>query len=108
MQRLNDGFKEYLVQGKHLQYVNFIKNQDIQYKRLTNRYTIFLGYNEYLVTYTNLGSVSVKKGDVVKKDQVIGTIGNGIDANDKPFIRLAIYDCDSKKALYVSDFFKKL
>ena len=26
MQRLNDGFKEYLVQGKHLQYVNFIKN----------------------------------------------------------------------------------
>lgn len=25
MQRLNDGFKEYLVQGKHLQYVNFIK-----------------------------------------------------------------------------------
>jgi septal ring factor EnvC (AmiA/AmiB activator) len=82
--------------------------QDIQYKRLTNRYTIFLGYNEYLVTYTNLGSVSVKKGDVVKKDQVIGTIGNGIDASDKPFIRLAIYDCDSRKALYVSDFFKKL
>lgn len=26
IQRLNDGFKEYLVQGKHLQYVNFIKN----------------------------------------------------------------------------------
>jgi electron transport complex protein RnfC len=50
----------------------------------------------------------VKKGDVVKKDQVIGTIGNGIDADDKPFIRLAIYDCDSRKALYVSDFFKKL
>lgn len=82
--------------------------QDIQYKKLTNRYTVFLGYNEYLVTYTNLGSVSVKKGDVVKKDQKIGTIGNGIDANDKPFIRLAIYDCETKRALYVSDFFKKL
>jgi septal ring factor EnvC (AmiA/AmiB activator) len=82
--------------------------QDVQYKKLTNRYTIFLGYNEYLVTYTNLSAVSVKKGDIVKKDQKIGTIGGGIDAGAKPFIRLAIYDCETKKALYVSDFFKKL
>ena len=77
-------------------------------KKLTNKYTIFLGYNEYLVTYTNLSSVCVKKGDVVKKDQKIGVIGSGVDANDKPFVRLAIYDSKTEKPLYVSDFFKKL
>ncbi len=82
--------------------------QEIQYKKLTNKYTIFLGYNEYLVTYTNLSSVCVKKGDVVKKDQKIGVIGSGIDTNDKPFVRLAIYDSKTEKPLYVSDFFKKL
>ena len=82
--------------------------QEIQYKKLTNRYTIFLGYNEYLVTYTNLSSVCVKKGDVVKKDQKIGVIGSGVDSSDKPFVRLAIYDSKTEKPLYVSDFFKKL
>lgn len=82
--------------------------QDIQYKKLTNRYTIFLGYNEYLVTYTNLSSVSVKKGDVVKKDQKIGVIGSGIESTDKPYVRIAIYDCETKKPLQVSSFFKKL
>ena len=82
--------------------------QEIQYKKQNNRYTIFLGYNEYLVTYTNLSSVSVKKGDIVKKDQKIGVIGAGIEAGDKPFVRLAIYDSKSDKPLYVSDFFKKL
>jgi septal ring factor EnvC (AmiA/AmiB activator) len=82
--------------------------QEIQYKKLTNRYTIFLGYNEYLVTYTNLSSVCVKKGDVVKKDQKIGVIGGGVDSDDKPFVRLAIYDSKTEKPLYVSDFFKKL
>lgn len=82
--------------------------QEIQYKANTNRYTIFLGYNEYLVTYTNLGSVSVKKGDIVKKDQKIGTIGGGISANDAPYVRLAIYDCETKKPLIVSQFFRKM
>lgn len=81
--------------------------QDVQYKKTTNKYTVFLGYNEYLVTYTNLSAVSVKKGDVVKKDQKIGVIGSGIDSDDKPYVRIAIYDCDSKQPLRVSSFFKK-
>ena len=50
----------------------------------------------------------VKKGDVVKKDQKIGVIGGGVDSDDKPFVRLAIYDSKTEKPLYVSDFFKKL
>lgn len=82
--------------------------QEIQYKESTRRYTIFLGYNEYLVTYTNLSAVCVKKGDIVKKDQKIGTIGSGINSKDAPFVRLAIYDCETKKPLIVSDFFKKI
>jgi septal ring factor EnvC (AmiA/AmiB activator) len=81
--------------------------QEVQYKKTTNKYTVFLGYNEYLVTYTNLGAVSVKRGDVVKKDQKIGTIGSGIDSDDKPYVRIAIYDCETKKPLTVSSFFKK-
>jgi septal ring factor EnvC (AmiA/AmiB activator) len=59
------------------------------------------------VTYTNLNAVSVKKGDIVKKDQKIGIIGSGIDSDDKPYVRIAIYDCETKKPLTVSSFFKK-
>ena len=81
--------------------------QEVQYKKVTNKYTVFLGYNEYLVTYTNLSAVNVKKGDVVKKDQKIGTIGSGINSNDLPYVRIAIYDCETKKPLTVSTFFKK-
>lgn len=81
--------------------------QEVQYKKVTNKYTVFLGYNEYLVTYTNLSAVNVKKGDVVKKDQKIGTIGSGIDSDDLPYVRIAIYDCETKKPLTVSSFFKK-
>jgi membrane-bound lytic murein transglycosylase D len=50
---------------------------------------------------------TVKKGDVLKKDQKIGVIGSGIDSDDKPYVRIAIYDCDSKQPLKVSSFFKK-
>ena len=81
--------------------------QDVQYSKTTNKYTLFLGYNEYLVTYTNLSAVSVKKGDVVKKDQKIGVIGSGIESGDKPYVRIAIYDCETKEPLRVSSFFKK-
>ena len=81
--------------------------QEVQYKKTTNKYTVFLGYNEYLVTYTNLNAVSIKKGDIVKKDQKIGIIGSGIDSDDKPYVRIAIYDCETKKPLTVSSFFKK-
>jgi hypothetical protein len=44
---------------------------------------------------------------VVKKDQKIGTIGSGIDSDDLPYVRIAIYDCETKKPLTVSSFFKK-
>lgn len=83
--------------------------QEIEYREKTNHYTVFMGYNEYLVIYTNLSSVCVKKGDVVKKDQKIGTIGKGVHANGEEYayIRLAVYDADSRKQLIVSDFFKK-
>ena len=75
----------------------------------TNHYTVYLSYGAHLVTFTNLGSVCVKKGDVLKKDQKIGTIGRGIDAKGKEYhyIRIAVYERNSQKQLFVSNFFKK-
>jgi peptidoglycan hydrolase CwlO-like protein len=75
----------------------------------TNHYTVYLSYGAHLVTFTNLGSVCVKKGDVLKKDQKIGTIGRGINSRgaEYHYIRLAVYERNSQKQLFVSDFFKK-
>lgn len=83
--------------------------EDIVLMERTNHYTVYLSYGAHLVTFTNLGSVCVNKGDVVQKDQKIGTIGRGIDVNGKEYyyIRLAVYARNSQRQLFVSDFFKK-
>jgi peptidoglycan hydrolase CwlO-like protein len=83
--------------------------EDVVRMDRTNHYTVYLSYGAHLVTFTNLGSVCVKKGDVLKKDQKIGTIGRGIDSKGKEYyyIRLAVYARNSQKQLFVSDFFKK-
>lgn len=75
----------------------------------TNHYTVYLSYGAHLVTFTNLSSVCVKKGDVLKKDQKIGTIGRGINAKGQEYhyIRIAVYERNSQKQLFVSNFFKK-
>lgn len=83
--------------------------EDVVRMDRTNHYTVYLSYGAHLVTFTNLSSVCVKKGDVVKKDQKIGTIGRGIDSKGKEYyyIRLAVYARNSQKQLFVTDFFKK-
>lgn len=75
----------------------------------TNHYIVYLSYGAHLVTFTNLSSVCVKKGDVLKKDQKIGTIGRGINAKGQEYhyIRIAVYERNSQKQLFVSNFFKK-
>lgn len=75
----------------------------------TNHYTVYLSYGAHLVTFTNLSSVCVNKGDVLKKDQKIGTIGRGINAKGQEYhyIRIAVYERNSQKQLFVSNFFKK-
>ena len=85
------------------------KVEEIVRMERTNHYTVYLSYGAHLVTFTNLGSVCVKKGDVLKKDQQIGTIGRGINAQGKEYyyIRIAVYERNSQKQLFVSDFFKK-
>ena len=83
--------------------------EEIVLMERTNHYTIYLSYGAHLVTFTNLGSVCVKKGDVLKKDQKIGTIGRGINSKGKEYyyIRIAVYERNSQKQLFVSNFFKK-
>ena len=85
------------------------KVEEIVRMERTNHYTVYLSYGAHLVTFTNLGSVCVKKGDVVKKDQKIGTIGRGINSKGKEYyyIRIAVYERNSQKQLFVSNFFKK-
>jgi peptidoglycan hydrolase CwlO-like protein len=85
------------------------KVEEIILMERTNHYTVYLSYGAHLVTFANLSSVCVKKGDVVKKDQKIGTIGRGVTAEGKEYyyIRLAVYARNSQKQLFVSDFFKK-
>lgn len=83
--------------------------EDIVRMERTNHYTVYLSYGAHLVTFTNLGSVCVKKGDILKKDQTIGTIGRGINSRgvEYYYIRIAVYERNSQRQLFVSDFFKK-
>ena len=83
--------------------------EDIVRMERTNHYTVYLSYGAHLVTFTNLGSVCVKKGDILKKDQKIGTIGRGINSRgaEYHYIRIAVYERNSQRQLFVSDFFKK-
>lgn len=76
---------------------------------ITNHYSVFIAYGEYLSVYTNVSNVTVKAGDKVKQDQQIGTIGHGVDHNGKEYsyIQFAIHDTRKGKQLSVTDFFKK-
>lgn len=82
--------------------------EEIVFMERTNHYTVYLSYGAHLVTFANLGSVCVKKGDVLKKDQKIGTIGRGVNSRGEEYsyIRLAVYERNSQKQLFVSNFFK--
>lgn len=82
--------------------------EDIVKMESTNHYTVYLSYGAHLVIFSNLSDVCVKKGDVVKKDQKIGTIGRGVNSRGEEYsyIRLAVYARNSQKQLHVSDFFK--
>lgn len=82
--------------------------EEIQHSARSNHYTVFLGYGEHVVIYTNLSSVCVVKGQVLSRDQKIGVIGTGVDAsgNQYYYVQLAVYEPESRQQLYVSDFFR--
>lgn len=82
--------------------------EEIQHNARSNHYTVFLGYGEHVVIYTNLSSVCVTKGQTVRRDQKIGTIGAGIDHNGQQYyyMQIAVYEPNSRQQLYVSDFFR--
>ncbi len=44
----------------------------------TNLYIVFLRHGQYLSVYKNISQLSVKKGDKVKRNEFIGTIGKDI------------------------------
>lgn len=82
--------------------------EDIIKMGSTNHYTVYLSYGAHLVTFANLSAVCVKKGDILKKDQKIGTIGRGFNSRGEEYfyIRLAVYERNSQQQLFVSNFFK--
>lgn len=52
---------------------------EIKTNRITGKYEVYVAHGEYISTYANLNSVGVAKGAVVKRNQVIGVIGSGVD-----------------------------
>ena len=81
----------------------------VEHNDITNHYSVFIAYGEYLSVYTNVSNVTVKPGEKVSKDQQIGTIGHGVDHNGKEYsyIQFAIHDTRKGRQLSVTEFFKK-
>ncbi len=75
---------------------------DIKLNRITNKYDLFIASGEYISSYANMGSVAVKKGDVVARNQRIGTIGSSVDLatmNTEYKLIFGIYPPDPKKTM---------
>lgn len=52
---------------------------DIKQNRITGKYDVYIAHGEYITSYSNLASVGVEKGAILKRNQTIGTIGVTVD-----------------------------
>lgn len=52
---------------------------DVRRNRITNKYEVYVAHGEYITSYANMGSACVEKGQQVKKNQRIGTIGSEVN-----------------------------
>lgn len=77
--------------------------------RIDGLYTVILAHGEYISTYTNLSSVTVKQEQSVKRNQQLGVIGMSVDENLKsyPSLIFGIYAPSPNVKLRATDFFKK-
>lgn len=75
----------------------------------TNHSTVMVAHGHYVSVYSHLSQIRVKEGDVVKRNEQIGTIGIGVDHNGtmSAYMQFMIINTESSKPMNVMDCFKK-
>ena len=75
----------------------------------TNHSTVMIAHGSYVSVYTHLSQIRVAVGDVVKRNQQIGTIGIGVDHKGvmSAYMQFMIINTESSTPMNVMDCFKK-
>lgn len=75
----------------------------------TNHSTVMVAHGHYVSVYSHLSQIRVKEGDVVKRNQQIGTIGIGVDHKGtmSAYMQFMIINTQSSTPMNVMDCFKK-
>ena len=78
--------------------------------KINHKYDIFIAHGEYISSYANLSSTSVKQGDVVQRNQQIGVVAQMIDPSTMQMqykIVFGIYPPSSSVKMQASALFAK-
>ena len=75
----------------------------------TNHSTVMIAHGSYVSVYTHLSQIRVAVGDVVKRNEQIGTIGIGVDHKGvmSAYMQFMIINTESSVPMNVMDCFKK-
>jgi murein DD-endopeptidase MepM/ murein hydrolase activator NlpD len=75
----------------------------------TNHSTVMIAHGSYVSVYTHLSQIRVAVGDVVKRNERIGTIGIGVDHKGvmSAYMQFMIINTESSTPMNVMDCFKK-
>ena len=75
----------------------------------TNHSTVMIAHGSYVSVYSHLSQISVAEGDVVSRNEQIGTIGIGVDHKGtmSAYMQFMIVNTGSNKQVNVMDCFKK-
>ncbi|MBQ5653899.1 MAG: peptidoglycan DD-metalloendopeptidase family protein [Alistipes sp.] len=83
---------------------------DVKRNRITAKYEVFVAHGEYITSYTNLGSISVEKGQTVAKNQPLGSVGAAVNVTTMETeykIVFGIYSPNPKETMSAANCFKK-
>lgn len=83
---------------------------DVKRNRITAKYEAFVAHGEYITSYTNLGSISVEKGQKVAKNQPLGSVGAAVNVTTMETeykIVFGIYSPNPKETMSAANCFKK-
>ena len=83
---------------------------DVKRNRITAKYEVFVAHGEYISSYTNLGSISVEKGQKVAKNQPLGSVGAAVNVTTMETeykIVFGIYSPNPKETMSAANCFKK-
>ena len=83
---------------------------EVKRNRISGKYDVFVAHGEYITSYANLDSVSVKKDDKVAKNGTLGEIGSSVNLTTmQPEFKMVfgIYSPNPKETMRAADCFKK-